>query len=118
MVSESEQHPSGEGGRTRVPNLESALEHPTRREILRVLIASDRSKTVRELADLMPSVNLSSLNYHLLVLDREGCLSRTGEIGLDDDRLPAYSPTVAENQFVLDILNGTRGEDPTAPRCG
>lgn len=111
MVPDSEQDPSGGRGRTRVPSLENALEHPTRREILRVLIASDKAKTVRDLAELVPTVSISSLSYHLLVLDREGCLSRTGEIGLDDGRLPAYAPTVAENQFVLDILNGTRGED-------
>lgn len=97
---------------THTADLENALEHPTRREVLRVLIYADRAKTVKELAELVPTVNISSLNYHLLILEKEGCLSRTGETAPDDGRLPSYAATVAENQFVLDILNGTRGERP------
>jgi DNA-binding transcriptional ArsR family regulator len=101
---------------THTTDLENALEHPTRREILRVLIASDKPKTIKELAELVPAVNISSLSYHLLVLSRESCVSRAGEIGLDDDRLPAYAATVTGDQFVMDILNGTRGECPARHR--
>lgn len=77
-----------------------------------MLIASERAKTIRELAELVPSVNISSLNYHLLILDKEGCVARGDEVTLTDTTLPAYTPTVAEDQFVLDILEGTRGERP------
>lgn len=97
---------------THTTDLENALEHPTRREILRVLLYADKAKTVKELTELIPTANVSSLHYHLLILEKEGCLARTGETAPDDGRLPAYAPTVAENQFVLDILNGTRGECP------
>lgn len=97
---------------THTADLENALGHPTRREILRVLIYADNPKTVKELAELVPTVNISSLNYHLLILEKEGCLSRDGETAPGDGRLPAFAATVAENQFVLDILNGTRGERP------
>jgi DNA-binding transcriptional ArsR family regulator len=103
---------------THSADLENALGHPTRREILRVLIYSERAKTVRELAELVPTVNISSLSYHLLVLEKEACVSRSGEPAPGDGRSPSYVATIAENQFVLDILNGTRGEPPTSPRCG
>jgi hypothetical protein len=102
---------SGADG-TREPNLQNALDHPARREILRVLIDADEDKTSAELAELVPVLPVSNLNYHLLVLMREGCVSRTGEVAVAGGMLATYVATVADNQFVVDILDGTRGEDP------
>jgi hypothetical protein len=111
-VPEDEQNVPGEGAKTRAPDLQQALDHATRREILRALSDADEDKTIEELADLVPTANVSSLNYHVLVLEREGCVSRTGEIALANGMLPTYAATVADSQLVMDILNGTRGEDP------
>lgn len=111
MVAEDDQHRPGEG-KTRVPNPEHALDHPARREILRALIDADEAKAVEDLAELLPSENVRSLNYHVLVLEREGCISRAEETALANGMPPTYVATVADNQFVMDILNGTRGEGP------
>lgn len=108
---EDDQNVSGERTATQAPNLRQALGHPTRREILRVLIDADEAKTVEELADLVPTAAVSGFNYHVLVLEGEGCISRVGEIALANGMVPTYAGNVADNQFVMDILDGTRGED-------
>lgn len=108
---EDEQDVPGEGAKTRAPDLQQALDHATRREILRALIGANEDMTIEELADLVPTANVSSLNYHVFVLEREGCVSRAGEIALANGMLPTYAATVADSQFVMDILDGTRGED-------
>jgi hypothetical protein len=112
VVPEDEQRVPGGGAKTRVPNLRHALGNPARREILRVLNDAGEAKTAMELADLVPAVKVSSLKYHLLVLEKESCVSRAGELALANGMAPTYVASVGDDQFVIDILNGTRGEDP------
>jgi len=67
--------------------------------------------TVAELHDLVPSANLSTLKYHVLVLRREDCVSEAGEIVLANNSLTTYVATVSENHFVHGALEATRRED-------
>jgi len=52
------------------PKLQDALDHPVRREVLRVLGRDERSWTVAELGAELPDLCLSQLSYHLQVLRR------------------------------------------------
>ena len=78
---------------------------------MRTLIGADTAMTLAELDRMVPSANLSTLRYHLLVLRREGCVSQTGEVVLADHVLATYIATVSENHFVHGSLEATRRED-------
>src|SRR3954469_9793448 len=72
----------GEDGRlsaqlaaTLEPNLQDALDHPVRREVLRVLVRGERSRSIIELGAQLPGFRLSQLSYHLQVLRRSGAVA-------------------------------------------
>jgi len=54
------------------PELQDALDHPVRREILRSLDRGGRSGCLAELGAELPELRLSQLSYHLQVLRRSG----------------------------------------------
>jgi DNA-binding transcriptional ArsR family regulator len=57
-------------GKADAVEAKEALDHPVRREILRVLGSGERSWTVAELGAELPDLCLSQLTYHLQVLRR------------------------------------------------
>ena len=107
-VPEDEQHRSGSDRR---PDVDHAIGHPTRREILRTLLDAPSPMTVPELDELVPSANVSTLNYHVSVLERKQCLRRAGEVVLSNGVLPAYTATIADEAHVIEILESSREED-------
>jgi len=70
---------AGEDGRlsahlaaTLEPKLQDALDHPVRREVLRVLVRGEGSRSVTDLGSELSAFRLSQLSYHLQVLRRSG----------------------------------------------
>lgn len=59
------------------PDIREALDHPTRREILRSLARSADGLSVRELAPSIPGAGISAVSYHLAFLARSGTVSLT-----------------------------------------
>src|SRR3954447_17444385 len=57
------------------PKLQDALDHPVRREVLRVLVRGERLRSVTELGAELPGFRLSQLSYHLQVLRRMGTVA-------------------------------------------
>jgi hypothetical protein len=110
-VPKDEQSVPQDGASTRGPDLAFAVDHPTRRTILRTLIEADRSMTVADLNEVVPNASLSNLRYHVLVLNREDCVSQAGAVVVAHGALPTYAATVSENQFVIRALEATRWED-------
>ncbi len=105
---EEEQHGSGKG---RKPDVDHAIGHPIRREILRALLGAPAAMTVSELDELIPTANISTLNYHVAVLEREECVARAGEIVLSNGVLPTFAATVADDPYVAGILDSSRQGD-------
>lgn len=99
------------GGRK--PDVGHAISHPLRREILRALLQADQPLTVSELDELIPTTNanVSSLTYHVLVLQRERCVAQKGEAMLPNGAVPAFVATVAGDTHVIKILESRREGD-------
>src|SRR3954454_7102498 len=57
------------------PTLQDALDHPVRREVLRVLGSGEQSRGVAELGAELPDFCLGQLSYHLQVLGRSGAVA-------------------------------------------
>lgn len=105
---EDEQHGSVND---RKPDVDHAINHPTRREILRTLLDAPNPMTVSELDELVPTTNVSTLNYHVSVLKRERCIRRAGEVTLSNGVLPAYAATVSDDAHVIEVLESSREGD-------
>lgn len=95
----------------RKPDRRHAVDNPVRREILREMLNAPAPMTVAELDELVPTDNVSSLSYHVGVLEREECIAREGEVGLSSGVLPAYVATVGDDPFVIEILKSSRHGD-------
>lgn len=83
------------------PKLQDALNHPTRREILRVLHASEQPCSVTEILGKLSPLKRSEVSYHLTVL--RNCGAVTG-----DSR---YRSSVADDPKVRAALRATERED-------
>jgi DNA-binding transcriptional ArsR family regulator len=88
-----------------------ALNHPVRRQILRILIASGRPLAPAEIvAAGLPSASLSTVAYHARVLEDSGGVSRSGA-GIP----PRYMTDLSANQEVATLLEATRDGDEHSP---
>jgi DNA-binding HxlR family transcriptional regulator len=101
------------------PQLQDALDHPVRREVVRVLESSRRALCLAELADEIPAGTPKKLSYHLQVLRGSGLISA--------DRSPSRPQTgpveytcAAVDDAVTAVLEATRewdqDGDGTVPR--
>ena len=60
------------------PRLQDVLNHPTRREILRIIHASDRPCSVSEILDKLPPLARGEVSYHVRVLRNAGSVFDDG----------------------------------------
>jgi len=93
------------------PQLRHALDHPLRREVLRVLNGGERSWSVPEIVGMLSGSGVSSVNYHALVLEQSGCAVVTGTRPVHGGRQSLYASLVAEDARVLSILRATQRRD-------
>ncbi len=92
---------------TLAPHLQRALKHPMRRRILRSLNADGEARTLEELAVLNPAASISTISYHVLVL--EGC----GAITVSTSQASGnrFASNVADDSGVTEFLRVTREGD-------
>lgn len=88
-----------------------ALDHQTRRQILRVLNRGGEPQTPKDLADAIPGTGLSMIGYHTLVLEECGCVSVTVAPSLAGGLKRAYLSNVTDNRLVASALEMTRQLD-------
>lgn len=93
------------------PHLCRALDHQTRRQILRVLGRSSTPQTPTDLADAIPGSGLSMIGYHALVLEECGCVSVTVAPSLSGSLKRAFVSNVTDNRLVTSALQATRRLD-------
>ncbi len=102
------------------PDLQDALDHPIRREILRNLGRSQGGRRVSDLAADLPRLGLSQVSYHLRVL------AGSGVVGLADSDGPVGGQTVyvvaaldhPQAQAVLDATQDGDEEMRGKPAAG
>ena len=93
------------------PHMQRALRHPMRRRILRALNGDGRPRTLEDLAEASPGTSVSTISYHVLVLESCGGLSvRTAA---PEDGGNVYSSNVADDTAVTEFLRATRAADET-----
>jgi DNA-binding transcriptional ArsR family regulator len=84
-----------------------ALNHPVRRQILRILTASERPLAPAEIvAAGLPSASLSTVAYHARVLEGSGGVNRAG-----DGVPPRYTTDLSSSPEVTTLLEATRQAD-------
>ena len=89
-------------------NPTGALDHPLRRQILRVLIADDEPLTVPQLVtELSPGANISEVAYHARVLESAGAVGRNGADSAEADRYRVDDPPPE----LIALLEATREDD-------
>jgi DNA-binding transcriptional ArsR family regulator len=92
------------------PKLQDALNHPTRREILRVLHASASACSLDKFFDRLSPLGRGELSYHVEVLHRSGLIfdvTRPAHGG----REVLYRSVVGEDADVLAVLRATERQD-------
>ncbi len=83
------------------PKLQDGLNHPTRRDILRVLHASEQPSSVAEILSKLPPLKRGEVSYHLQVLRNCGAV-------VGDDLCRS---AVADDSKVRAVLRATERED-------
>ena len=96
---------------TLAPHMQRALKHPMRRRILRALNGDGRARTLEELAIANPGTNVSTISYHVLVLESCGGISVRTAAPEDGGNL--YTSNVGDDNAVTEFLRATRTGDET-----
>lgn len=92
------------------PALIHALDHPIRRQVLRVLDKQGQSQSPVELTTLI-AAPLSNLSYHTTVLSDLGVIRQTRTEYIRGATKHFYASEVATNKHVVSILKETEGDD-------
>ncbi len=93
------------------PKLQDALNHPTRREILRVLHASEQPGSVTGILGKLPPLKRGEVTYHLQVLQNCGAVVSEGTRPGPGGRDALYRSEVADEPKVRAALRATERED-------
>jgi DNA-binding transcriptional ArsR family regulator len=93
------------------PNLRRALDHQTRRQILRILNRNGGPQTPNDLTDAIPGASLSLIGYHSLVLEESGCVSVTVAPSHAGGLRRAFVSNVTDDRLVTGALRATRRID-------
>jgi len=93
------------------PHQQRALDHPIRRQILRVLSRSATPQTLGDLCEGMPQESVSTIGYHLLVLEECAFVSVSGILTGPGDAERHFASNVADNRAVMRALQETEQLD-------
>lgn len=93
------------------PELQDALNHPTRREILRALHDESRSRSVTEMLDDLAPLQRGEVAYHALVLRDSECVGVVGNRTASGSQEQVLASLVAGSDQVQLVLRVTRHLD-------
>lgn len=93
------------------PQLQDALNHPTRREILRILRVGEQPCSFTEILSMLPPLKRREVGYHLEVLQRCGAVIQDRTRPSPGGREPLYRSAVADDPQVRAALRATERED-------
>lgn len=93
------------------PHQQRALDHPIRRQILRVLSRSAKPQTLADLCEGIPDTSVSTIGYHLLVLEECAFVSVSGVLTGPGDAERHFASNIADNRVVMLALQETQELD-------
>lgn len=93
------------------PESRLALTHGVRRRILRMLNQDPTPRTTRDLLKTFPGLSLSSVNYHVLVLDECGSLEVSRGKTTPGSFTRLVTSNVAEDPQLVAVLRATESLD-------
>lgn len=96
---------------TLVPHQRRALEHPIRRQLLRCLNRDHTAQTLAELGECTPGVGISTISYHMLVLQQCGFVSVSPEMSRPGRIGHSFSSNIADDRVVTVALEATQELD-------
>ena len=93
------------------PRTQDALDHPVRRQVLRILNSSPRARSPKELAAVLSDVSHGAISYHAQVLESQGSISvvEHGQAGAGVTR--RYASNLADDARVAVVLDAMRQDD-------
>ncbi|MDX6581183.1 MAG: Helix-turn-helix domain [Solirubrobacterales bacterium] len=92
-------------------NVPDALNHPVRRQILRILIDSGEPRDSGEIiAAGLPDLSVSAVGYHVRVLESAGMISRDGG-ATGDESTYRFAATAVDDPEIVAMLESTRDTD-------
>jgi DNA-binding transcriptional ArsR family regulator len=100
------------------PQLQDALNHPTRREILRILHASDQACAVTGILDQLSPLTRSEISYHLRVLRDAGSIFDDGTRPAPGGREVLYRSALRAEAGVIAALWVTEQLDCRRRKAG
>jgi DNA-binding transcriptional ArsR family regulator len=92
---------------TLVPHQRRALEHPIRRQLLRCLNRTHEAQTLADLGECVPDVGISTISYHILVLQQCGFVSVSPELPRPGRVGHSFSSNIADDRVVTVALDAT-----------
>jgi DNA-binding transcriptional ArsR family regulator len=93
-------------------NVPDALNHPIRRQILRILIDSGEPRDSREIiAAGLPDLSVSAVGYHARVLESAGMISRSDVGAAGEESTYRYAATAVDDPEIVTLLESTRDTD-------
>lgn len=93
------------------PELQDALNHPTRREILRALHEESCSRSVTEILGELAPLRRGEVAYHAQVLKDSECVGVVGNRPAPGGQEQVLASLVAGSDQVLHVLRATRHLD-------
>jgi DNA-binding transcriptional ArsR family regulator len=93
------------------PETRQALMHGVRRRILRMLNQEPIPRTIQELIKGFPGLSLSSVNYHVLVLDECGSLTASRGKATPGSVARLLISNVADDPQLVAVLRATESLD-------
>jgi DNA-binding transcriptional ArsR family regulator len=93
------------------PKLQDALNHPTRREVLRVLHAAERPCGVNEILGELLSLTRGEVSYHVQVLQLRGSILADGTRPAPRGREVLYRSALEGDAAARSVLQATERSD-------
>jgi hypothetical protein len=93
------------------PRLQDPLNHPTRREILRVLNAGRKAQTITAIVAKLPPLTRGEISYHVQVLQDSECVAVDGTRPALRGRERLLRSAVGDCEQALLVLGATQRSD-------
>ena len=93
------------------PRTQDALDHPVRRQVLRILNSSRQARSAGEMAATLPGVPQGAVSYHAQVLESQGSICLTGVKREEAGVARHYTSKVAGDARVAIVLDAMRQDD-------
>ncbi|HWO82464.1 MAG TPA: helix-turn-helix domain-containing protein, partial [Solirubrobacterales bacterium] len=93
------------------PQFQDALNHPTRRDILRVLQGAGQPRSITDIVGSLPQLTRGEISYHAQVLEDSGCVEVDGSRRCPGGEERLLRSAVGDSGQALLVLGATERSD-------